>query len=239
MRLKVINPNTSDEMTASIGTIAAMYASSGTEIVTTCPQAGPVSIESYYDEYMAIAGVLAEVQRDEADFDGFILACWGDPGIDAVREITTKPVVGIAEASMYAANAIAPRWSVATTLQRSHHMVEAVVIKTGLQGRCASVRCADVPVLACEQDRSAVVDALERVSRQAVMEDGAEAIILGCAGMGGLDQQISQLIGVPVVDPVAAGVRFAEMLVGLKLSTSKWMTYRAPEVKVFKGMAAR
>ncbi|HEY9619847.1 MAG TPA: aspartate/glutamate racemase family protein [Crinalium sp.] len=231
MRLKVINPNTSTEMTVSIGKIAAVHVAPTTEVITTCPTKGPVSIESYYDEYLAIPGVLAEVQRDESEFDAFVLACWGDPGVDAVREITTKPVIGIAEASMYAANAIAPRWSVVTTLQRSHHMVEAIVKKTGLSDRCVSVRCVDLPVLDCEANPSAVVDGLEKASRLALTEDGAEAIILGCAGMGGLDQTLGSLLGVPCVDPVAAGVRFAEMLVGMKLQTSKWMTYRFPEAK--------
>lgn len=231
MRLKVINPNTSGEMTASIAQIASDHAGFGVEVVTVCPSRGPVSIESYYDEYLAIPHVLAEVQKDEADFDGFVLACWGDPGIDAVREMTAKPVVGIAEASMYAANAIAPRWSVVTTLRRSHHMVEAIVKKTGLLDRCASIRCVDLPVLACESDPLAIVEGLERISRMALQEDGAEAIVLGCAGMGGLDRELGDRLGVPCVDPVAAGVRFAEMLVAMKLQTSKWLTYRYPEQK--------
>jgi allantoin racemase len=234
MRLKVINPNTSAEMTASIRAIAQSHAAPTTEVVTVCPSAGPVSIESYYDEYIAIPNVMAEVKREEAQFDGFVLACFGDPGIDGVRELTTKPVVGIAEASMYAANAIAPRWSVVTTLARAHHMVEAVVQKTGLGDRCRSVRCVDLPVLACESDPAVVVDGLEHMGRLAIQEDGAEAIILGCAGMGGLEQTLSQVLGVPVIDPVAAGVRFAEMLVGMKLQTSKWLTYRFPEPKEIK-----
>ena len=221
-------------MTASIGAIASAHASSETEVITVCPKIGPVSIESYYDEYCAIPHVMDEVQEDEDQFDGFVLACWGDPGIDGVREITAKPVVGIAEASMYAANAIAPRWSVVTTLERTHHMVEAIIKKTGLSDRCASIRCVDLPVLACESSRSLVVEGLERMSRVALADDGAEAIILGCAGMGGLDQQLCQVLGVPFVDPVAAGIRFAEMLVGMNLQTSKWMTYRAPEKKGIK-----
>ncbi|MBD2091560.1 aspartate/glutamate racemase family protein [Microcoleus sp. FACHB-1515] len=230
IRIKVINPNTSPDMTASIDRIAKAHAPIGVEVVTTCPSAGPVSIESYYDEYLAVPNVLAEVQRDP-HFDGFVLACWGDPGVDAVRETTIKPVVSIAEASMYAANAIAPRWSVVTTLARSHHMVEAIVQKTGLTARCASIRCLDLPVLACETDPEAIVTGLEMLSRQALQEDKAEAIVLGCAGMGGLDRRLSDRLGVPVVDPVAAGVRFATVLVEMKLQTSKWLTYRYPEMK--------
>lgn len=222
-------------MTASIDRIARGHAAPSTEVVTVCPEAGPASIESYYDEYLAIPGVLQTVLADEPDFDAFVLACWGDPGVDAVREITAKPVVGIAEASMYAANAIAPRWSVATTLKRTHHMVEAIVRKTGLRDRCVSVRCADLPVLACEDDPEAIATALVRISRLALEQDGAEAIVLGCAGMGGLDAALTARLGVPCVDPVAAGVRFAEMLVGMKLSTSKYLTYRQPEAKLIKG----
>lgn len=236
MRIKVINPNTSDEMTASIGAIARAHAAPTTEVKTVCPANGPVSIESFYDEYLAIPQVLAEVLADEADFDGFLLACWGDPGVEAVREVTTKPVVGIAEASMYAANAIAPRWSVVTTLRRMYHMVDAIVQRTGLGDRCASIRCVDLPVLACEEDRSTVTDGLAKMGQLALHEDGAEALILGCAGMGGLDQQLTERLGVPCIDPVAAGIRFTEMLVGMNLQTSKWLTYRAPEAKLRKGM---
>jgi allantoin racemase len=103
-----------------------------------------------------------------------------------------------------------------------------------LGDRCASIRCVDLPVLACELDPSAVVEGLSRMGQLALSEDGAEAIILGCAGMGGLNVKLTHLLGVPCIDAVAAGVRFAEMLVGMKLQTSKWMTYRAPEPKVFK-----
>ncbi|MGG6295865.1 aspartate/glutamate racemase family protein [Leptolyngbya sp. AN02str] len=236
MRIKVINPNTTEAMTAAIGHIAQAHAASGTEVVAVNPARGPISIESFYDEYLAIPEVLKEVQRNESEFDAYVLACWGDPGLDAVREITHKPVVGIAEASMYAANAIAPRWSVVTTLKRSYHMVEHAVQKAGLHDRCASIRCVDMPVLACEQDPSAIIKGLEEGGRLALQQDGAEAIILGCAGMGGMDEKLSFLLGVPCVDPVAAGIRFAEMLVGMGLQTSKWLTYRAPEVKERKGM---
>ncbi len=223
-------------MTAAIGQIAKAHASPSTEIRTMNPARGPVSIESFYDEYLAIPEVLKLVQQHDAESDAIVLACWGDPGLDAVREVTTKPVVGIAEASMYAANAIAPRWSVVTTLARSYQMVEHIVKKTGLGDRCASIRCVDMPVLDCDENPDAVLQGLEQGGRLALQADHAEAIILGCAGMGGMEVALSQRLGVPCVDPVAAGVRFAEMLVGMQLTTSKRLTYRPPEPKLRKGM---
>lgn len=110
-------------------------------------------------------------------------------------------------------------------------MVFSTVKKIGLGDRCASVRCVDLPVLACESDPDAMLQGLERAGRSALTEDGAEALILGCAGMAGMADLLSDRLGVPCIDPVAAGVKFAEMLIHLKLQTSKWMTYRLPEQK--------
>src|SRR5689334_17684546 len=99
MRIKVINGNTYDAMTQGIDQIAQAVCFSDTEIVTTQPKAGPESLESYYDEYLAIPGILEEIILSDRAFDAFVVACWGDPGLEAARELTHKPVVGIAEAS--------------------------------------------------------------------------------------------------------------------------------------------
>jgi allantoin racemase len=101
-RIKIINGNTCQPMTANINTSAQSVKFPGTEIVTVQPQGGPESIESFYDEYLAIPGILEQIILDR-DSDAFIVACWGDPGIEAAREITAKPVIGIAEASLYVA----------------------------------------------------------------------------------------------------------------------------------------
>src|SRR2546428_13887376 len=95
MKLQVINPNTSLAMTESIGVAAGSVARAGTEIVSVCPTFGPASIESYYDEYLCVPGILDEICKCEADkADAYIVACYGDPGLAAARAVTTMPVIG-------------------------------------------------------------------------------------------------------------------------------------------------
>ncbi|MEM1255420.1 MAG: aspartate/glutamate racemase family protein [Cyanobacteria bacterium P01_H01_bin.21] len=233
-RIKIINGNTCQPMTANIDLSAQTVKYASTEIVTVQPKTGPESIESFYDEYLAIPGILEQIILD-TDSDAFILACWGDPGIEAAREITSKPVVGIAEASLYVANMIAAKWSVVTTLHRVRDMVEKTIQKTGLTERCASVRTTKLSVLDTEKNRVTTLDVLTEAGRLAIHTDGAEAICLGCAGMSGLEQQLETRLGVPVIDAVAAAVKMAESLVCLGAITSKQLTYRLPECKEIKG----
>src|SRR5882724_6502 len=120
MRIKVINPNTTESMTRTIGLAASHVAAPGTEIVAVSPAMGPVSIECHYDEAVSALGVLDEVRKGEAEgFDGYIIACFGDPGLLAAREIAKGPVIGVAEAAMHAASFIATGFSVVTTLSRT------------------------------------------------------------------------------------------------------------------------
>lgn len=235
MRIKAINPNTTLEMTENIGTVADKYTRDDTEIVAVSPDKGPVSIESYYDDYLAIPGLLEEIRKDEDEFDAFINACWGDPGIKGCREVTEKPVVGIAEGSMYVANMLGAKFSVATILPRAKDLIEETVTTTGLSSKCASVRCTDLTVVETEETREAAVEALLEASELAVEEDGAEAICLGCAGMGGLDEELEKELPVPVIDSVGAAAVLAEGLVQLDKTTSKVMTYKSPEPKEIKG----
>ena len=236
-RLKVINGNTCQPMTANIDATAQAAKFPHTTVVTVQPKSGPESIESFYDEYLAIPGILEQIILD-TDSDAFILACWGDPGLEAAREITEKPVIGIAEASLYVANMLAAKWSVVTTLHRVRDMVEKTVQKTGLTQRCASVRTTTLAVLDTESDRATTLDILTQTSQLAIKEDGAEAICLGCAGMSGLEQQLEDRLGVPVIDAVAAAVKLAESLVSLDKTTSKHLTYRLPELKTISGYAS-
>ena len=234
MRIKVINGNTFQAMTDNIGEVASAAAAAGTQIVAATPSAGPISIESYYDEYLAIPSILEEIVKDEDQFDAFIIACWGDPGVEAAREITSKPVVGIAEASMYAANMLGAKFGVVTVLPRIRDLIERTVAKVGLTSRCASIQCTALSVVDTEQLRDQACASLEVAGRAAIAE-GAEALALGCAGMSGLDTYLEERLNVPVVDSVAAAVKMAEALVALGKRTSKSLTFQTPEPKEIKG----
>lgn len=231
MRILVINPNTSDEMTRDIHEEATRYARPGTEVETVSPVWGPRSIEGHYDDVVAAAAMLEVVRERSGDFDGIVTACFGDPGLFAAREISQVPVVGIAEASMLVACTIAHRFSVVTVLPRVKPWIEDTIRLHGLGARCASVRTTPLTVLECERDPTAAEREIVRAGKLAIEEDGAEAICLGCAGMGPLDKAVEEALGVPVLDGVACGVKLLEGLFDYGLATSRVAAFRPPEEK--------
>ena len=155
MKILIVNPNTTLSMTEKIGEAARSVAAAGTEIIAVSPEDGPASIEGYYDEAFAVPGLLREVRKGETQgMDGYIVACFDDPGLHAVRSIATGPVVGICEAAVYAASMVAGSFTVVTTLKSSVPAIEKVVRGYGREHFCRRVRAADIPVLSLEEEGS-------------------------------------------------------------------------------------
>jgi allantoin racemase len=236
MHLHVINPNTTAGMTATVGEAARRIAAPGTEIVATQPAHGPVSIESHFDEAISVVGVLEEVLAGEREgANAYVIACFGDPGLMAARELTRAPVIGIAEAAFHMASLISTRFSIVTTLGRTGIIAEHLLSQYGFQHHCRRVRAAEIPVLDLEENTGAALDRIIRECRRARDEDGIGAIVLGCGGMADLTDEISREVGLPVVEGVTAAVKLAEALVGLGLGTSKHGDLAFPRPKVFTG----
>lgn len=240
MRIKVINPNTTESMTRKIGEAARVVAAPGTEILARNPAMGPVSIEGHYDEAVSALGVLEEVRTGEADgIDGYVIACFGDPGLLAAREVARGPVVGIAEAAMHAASLIATGFSIVTTLARTRVIASDLVERYGMTRFCRNIRATDLAVLDLEKEGSEARRVVLEECRRAVTEDGAGAIILGCAGMADLTAWIQRDVGAPVIDGVAVAVKLVESLVGLGLGTSKVGDLAYPLPKAYTGALQR
>lgn len=238
LRIKIINPNTTKEMTEGIDAAAKKYKRPETEIVTVSPDYGPATIDNFYDEALSAVGVLEEVKKGLAEgFDGFVIACFSDPGLQASREISNVPVVGIAEASMLFACTVAYRFSILSMPKRSLASTHELLRRYGLESRCASIRMIDVPVLEMERGLSEMKKDLLKEARKAVKEDDAEAILLGCAGLAGLDKEFENKLGVPVIDGVVAAVKLLEALHEYGLKTSKALTYLPPEKKTITGFS--
>lgn len=232
MRILVINPNTTETMTQEIGSCARRRALPDTVIDTATAGWGPRSIEGHYEEVLAAAATVELVARHKDEYDAFVIACYGDPGLFAAKEVTDSPVVGIGEASTLLACMIAHRFSVVTVIDRIVPMLEDMVTRYGLQDRCASVRASGLTVLEIEQDPDRAAREIVRAARSAIEDDGAEAITLGCAGMGMVERAVArELSGIPVVDGVVAAVKAAEALVGAGLRTSKLRAFATPETK--------
>lgn len=224
MKLLVVNPNTTTSMTAKIGAAARTVARPDTEIIATNSKDGPPSIQGYLDVATCVPGLLDEVSR-HTDIDAIVVACFDDTGVDALRCIVDVPVIGIGEAAYHAASIIAAKFSVVTTMSRSVPGLEANLLRYGLARKCARVRATDIPVLKLEENDPETIDQIRDAIRLAISEDNAEAIVLGCAGMTDLMEQLSREFAIPVVDGVACGVTMAEALVNAGLKTSKANAY--------------
>lgn len=241
MRIHVVNPNTSAAMTHSIAAAARRAAAPGTEIVAAGSSTGPASIESAFDEAMALPGLLLAVREAErAGVQAHVIACFGDPGLAAARELASVPVLGIAEAAMHVACLLAPSFSVITTLERTVPTAERLAWRYGFERQCRRVRATGLEVLALEHagKDETLAQRIEHACRLALQEDRSAAIVLGCAGMGSLADRLADALGVPVIDGVAAAVKLAEALAGARWRTSKRGDRAAPPHKPYTGALA-
>jgi len=218
-RILIINPNSSEEMTGAIHRNAAAFAGEDMEVVTVPTPGTSPFIATYEDHAMAAPGMVRLLRENEAGFDAFIIACHGDPNIDLMKEITVKPVVGIAEASMKMATMLGHSFSVIAPVERTVPNKKALVDKYGLSRDMASVRPASIEQGADEAER------LIAAGRRAVEEDGAEVLVLGCAGFAGLDKRMEKELGVPVLDGVICALIIASGLVKYGVSISKKRRY--------------
>lgn len=237
MLLKIVNPNTTWSMTNQIAHSARAVAAAGTEIKAVSPTMGPASVESHYDEALSVPGILDEIQRGEREqVDGYVIACFGDPGLDAARELATGPVVGIAEAAMHAAAFVGRGFSVVTTLGRTTGRAWDLVAHYGMERRCRNVRACEISVLELDRPGSGARRRITEECRSALVEDRSDVIVLGCAGMADLAAELSADLGVPVVDGVAAATKMAESLVALGLRTSSRSEFALPPAKEYVGL---
>jgi allantoin racemase len=227
----VINPNTTQAMTDEIGAVARAVAEPGTEIDCVSPASGPRSIEGFADEVLASYHMVDLVAESNGRYDGYVVACYGDPALGALRELTTAPVVGIAEASFHMASLVAHKWSIVTVLPRVEPLLEELIARNGMQHKCASIRCTPLSVLEIEEDIERTKRMMIDEARSAIHDDGAEAILLGCAGLGPIDKMMQEAIGAPVFDGTACAVKLVEGLHKYGVSTSKVKAYLPPEPK--------
>lgn len=238
MKIRVINPNTSVAMTHVIHDSALEAAWAGVELSTVCPSDGPVCIESHYDEALSVPGVLTEVIKGEADgVDGYVIACFGDPGLQAAREIAAGPVVGIAEAAVKSASYLGRSFSIVTSLERTIGRADDLCALYGVTTACAGVWACGLGPL--DLDRNPAAYDLVRDRCAGALElDGSDVIVLGCAGMAAWARKLSGDLAVPVVDGVVAGVATVQALITAGLTTSTLREFAPPPAKVFTGQLA-
>lgn len=241
MRILVVNSNTTDSVTARIGAAAREAASPGTDIEAVTAPFGLKLIVSRADWLVAGPATLAALAARRGSYDAAVIACFGDPGLDAAKELLDVPVLGISEAAFHAASMLGRRFGVVSFTAALRPMFEDCLAHHGLAARCAGFRMgppfAGDPGMVAE-DRA---DLIAELCRQSVEQDGAEAVILAGGPLAGLAPRLAPLVPVPLVDGTAAAVRLAEAMVGLappgapRTRRTRDLTRFAPELAALYG----
>jgi allantoin racemase len=229
MRIFVINPNTSQTMTDHIRREIEKIKRSDTEITVVSPERGPAAIECARDEVLAGPGILELVARANAErYDAIVIACFSDPALDAAREVSSIPVFGIEETTLHIAAMLGHKFSVLTSLTRRVPTRDLHARLRGVESSFASAPVLDMPVLEMDADPEKARSRALDLARRALAEDGAEVIILGCAGLAGYARDLEKELGAPVLDPTAVAFKVAEALADLGVRHSKFRRFAAP-----------
>lgn len=241
MRLLVINPNISDDVTALIESEALRSAAPGTELVVRTAGHGVEYIETRFESLIAagaVAEIIAEHTRPGADpVDGVVVAAFGDPGMPALKELANVPVIGITEAALCAAALQGHRFSIIAISDRIKPWYRDCVERFGLLGRLASIRSINETLNSIGSVQQDFKETLLALSRQAVAEDGADVVILAGAPLAGLARELEGEIPVPVVDGISAGIRMAEAVVGLQSGPHRAGAFAPPPPKDRRGLS--
>lgn len=236
MKIKIINPNTTLKMTEEVEKIAKKYAAEGTEIYAVSPSTGPDSVEGLYDEVLAAPGVVSEIIKGDREehADAYIIACFGDPGLEAAREVTDKPVIGIAQAAISVARLMAPNFSILYVLDRSQKIIENVLRLHHAEKECCSIRSIGMGVLEFE-DKEKLLTALMEKGKLCMEQDGAECILLGCAGYVQFAEIMRERLGILVLDGVVPAVKLCEAMVDMGVKIPKKILCGYPDKGKVKG----
>lgn len=208
----LINPNSTSSMTQGMLAVA-QNAAPGLPVEAWTSHGGPAAIEGPEDGEACVPPLLTLVDKAaKAGAKTIIIGCSDDTGLAEARAIASVPVIGIGQAGYHLAALAGRRFSVVTTLEVSVPILAANVATYGLAGQLGRVRAAGVPVLALETDRAAATARVLEEIAIAAQEDDVQSVVLGCAGMAHIPDELPPGSPVRVIDGVAAATRIAVAL---------------------------
>lgn len=206
--LYVINSNASEAVTLGIEQAVAPLQSLGHPIACVTNHDGPQGIESQAQADLTIPQTLRLAAEVEASAAGYVIACFGDPGLHALRDQTAKPVLGIQESAIMTALTLGQRFGIIAILPGSIPRHLRSIGAMGVQSRLAGNRALNLGV-ADLANADTTLERMVQVGRDLINQDGADVLIMGCAGMARFRDPLEQLLGVPVVEPCQAAVAMA------------------------------
>lgn len=213
MRIAYINPNATKAMTDSVVAVVRSIAGD-TEVVGYTNLDGPPAIQGPEDGAASIPGVLALVDIAVSEgADAIVIACFDDTGLDDACAKSSVPVLGIGQAAYAMASLLGKRFSVVTSLAVSIPVIEENIAKSQFGAACAGVHASGLPVLVIEEGSGATREKLASAIRTTMTSDQVDTVILGCAGMAGLLDDLKLGASGRLIDGVRASYALASALV--------------------------
>ena len=236
MKLLLINPNISQSVSELIAAEARRAAAPGTEINVLTAPFGVAYIETRFESLIGAYATATLAAEHAGQHDALIVAAFGDPGIDGLRELLDIPVVGLTEAALMSACLLGKRFSIVAISRRITAWYRECVQANGLIDRLASIRCLDRPLQDIGRVQQDHEQALQALCQSAVDDDGADVIIIAGAPLAGLARSIKQRIPVPVVDGVSSAVCHAQTLASLAPEPARRGSFAPPPHKPNQGL---
>lgn len=224
MKILIINPIGTTRYDKSDLRYLRKKASAESELELVALKNGPVEITTFQSQ-VEICPEILEILR-EKKYDAAIINCFANPCIDAAKEASDKPVVGPGEAALYLSLLLGDRISIISPVDITVPQFRLNVRKMGIEKRIASIRSVKIDVKDLEDDRGVTTDAIMREAKKSIEIDGTDVVVLGCTGMAYVADEIRKRLSVPIIEPLNAALKVAELLVQTKLKQSKYLIYR-------------
>ena len=226
-KIKQINPVTAKIWENTNLKLLEEFKNTDTEIHVATLKKGPKEIRNSITAAKAIGYALEEAESaEEEGFDSVAMSCFGDVGLDAMREALDIPVVGACQAAVHLASLLGSKFSIISGGSGGIRSAEDLVSKYGFKSKLASIRHVNLSPLQFAIEKGELQKRLLVEAKKAISEDGADVIILGCGGMN-VALWLQEQVGVPVIDPLIATIKILEVLWKMKLTHSK-LAYPKP-----------
>jgi len=231
MKILVINPNTNPKNTKVIADAIKPFTPPYCEVECVNPEKGPLGLESYYHNYIAAVQVhKMVVEAEKNGYDGIVIACYGDPGIEAVKELVDIPVVGITEASYALAPILGTKFLVIVSADTAVPRQIRYIKSLGIPDHQYAVKPLGLTIIDVMSDRMSAKEMISHNIEKQLKDTNSEVVVMGCSGFSGMRTDLEKTLKIPIIDPVVAGVHLCVTLINMKLSQSKLSTYKTPPV---------
>jgi len=208
-RILVINPNSTEAVTRGIDEACApLRIEGGPGIDAVTLKEGPPGVETQQHVDGVVAPLIDLVRKREQDYDAFVIACYSDPGLHSIREVTKKPVLGISECGILTALTLGQKFGVIAILKQSIARHLRYVGALGVSERMAGELPVGLPVTELADEKKTFGRMVE-VGKALRDTHGADVVVMGCAGMARYRKPLQDEIRIPVVEPTQAAVAMA------------------------------